>query len=170
LTLQTARLTLRPLRGEDLDAMAALLGDGEALAQWGRPLDREGARDWIGRNIRRYEIDGFGRCAVELRDTGELIGDCGLITTTVEGVREVELGWIVRRVDWGRGFATEAAGAWMEYALRTLALPRVVSMIGERNGASRRVAEKLGMSLERRAVWGDTEMLMYALTQPSDPR
>ena len=166
LWLQTSRLTLRPLRQDDLDELSSLLGDADALVNWGPPLDREGAREWILRNLARYETDGFGRCAVELRGSRELIGDCGLIRTTVEGATEVELGWIVRRAHWGHGFATEAARAWRDVAFAVLGLERIVSMIAKDNVASRRVAEKLGMTLERPVVWDDAPMLMYALSGP----
>jgi len=160
--LETARLTLRRLRFEDLDEMCSLLGDAEALTHWGDPLDREGARSWIVRNIARYEIDGFGRCAVVLRSSGELVGDCGLIRTEVEGVSEVELGWIIAASHQGRGIATEAAAAWQDCAFGVLDPKRIVSMISEENTASRRVAEKLGLTVERFAVWGGEPMLMYS--------
>ena len=163
LVLQTARLELRPLTLDDLDDMASMLGDAEALRLWGAPLSREGARDWIDRNIARYASDGFGRCAVVLRATRELVGDCGLITTTVEGEREVELGWIVRRVYWGMGIATEAAAAWRDFAFDVLGLERIVSMISAENVASRRVAEKLGMTVEREASWGGLPHVMHSL-------
>lgn len=162
LHLETERLILRPLRPDDLDAMATLLGDADALALWGDPLDRDGTRAWIERNIARYEADGFGRCAVVLRATDELVGDCGLIGTSVEGTPEVELGWIVRGSHQGQGIATEAAAAWRDFAFDVLMLDRIVSMVSERNPASRRVAEKLGMTMERTAVWGDAPMLMYS--------
>lgn len=163
LRLETARLILRPLELDDLDAMASLLGDAEALTLWGAPLDRDGSLAWIERNRERYRTHGFGRCGVVERETGELIGDCGLIPTEVEGTPEVELGWIVRRSRWGRGIASEAAEAWRDHAFDVLGLDRIVSMVSERNPASRRVAEKLGMTVEREAVWGDSPMLMYAL-------
>jgi RimJ/RimL family protein N-acetyltransferase len=161
LHLETGRLILRQLALADLDEMASLLGDEQALALWGDPLDREGARAWIGGNIRRYREDGFGRCAVVLRSTGELVGDCGLIRTMVEDVPEVELGWIVRRSHRGRGIATEAGVAWRDLAFDELGLERIVSMVSEQNPASRRVAEKLGMAIERTAIWGGNPMLMY---------
>jgi len=163
LHLETDRLELRALVLDDLDAMASMLGDAEALTLWGRPLDREGARQWIERNLARYEADGFGRCAVIMRTTRELVGDCGLITTVVEGQPEVELGWIVRRSQWGKGIATEAAAAWRDFAFDTLGLERIVSMISAENIASSRVAEKLGMSVEREAQWGALPHLMYSL-------
>jgi RimJ/RimL family protein N-acetyltransferase len=164
LHLRTDRLELRPLVLEDLDAMASMLGDAEALTYWGAPLDREGARRWIERNLARYEADGFGRCAVILQATGELVGDCGLITTVVEDQPEVELGWIVRRSHWGMGIATEAGAAWRDHAFDSLGRERIVSMISAQNSASRRVAEKLGMSVEREAMWGDLPHLMYSLS------
>ena len=163
LRLETRRLTLRPLDENDLDAIRLLLGD----AGWGDPLDCDGARRWIERNLARYEADGFGRCAVVLRRTGELVGDSGLIRTEVEGVAEVELGWIVRKADRGKGIATEAAQAWREHAFTQLGLHRIVSMVSAENLASRRVAEKLGMTIERTAVWGGGPMLMYACFGPN---
>jgi RimJ/RimL family protein N-acetyltransferase len=168
LWLETPRLTLRPLHHDDLDQIAALLGDADGLMHWGPPLDRDGARDWILRNRTRYQTDGFGRCAIELAGTHELIGDCGLIRTTVEGSSEVELGWIVRRTHWGRGFATEAAAAWRDFAFELLGLERIVSMVAADNVASRRVAEKLGMTVARPAIWGGVPMLMYALADPCE--
>jgi RimJ/RimL family protein N-acetyltransferase len=167
LHLETERLELRPLTLRDLDDMTSMLGDAEALRFWGEPLDREGARHWIERNLARYEVDRFGRCAVILRATGELVGDCGLITTMVEGQSEVELGWIVRREHWGNGIATEAAARWRDFAFDTLRLERIVSMIGAENVASRRVAEKLGMKVEREAMWDNLPHLMYSLHEPT---
>lgn len=162
--LETERLTLRPLTPDDLDEMATLLGDPEALRLWGEPLDREGAQAWIERNIARYAAYGFGRCAVIWRDTGELVGDCGLIPTVVEGVDEIELGWITRRSYWGRGIATEAGAAWRDHGLGRLGLRRIVSMVSPRNAASRRIAEKLGFTVEREAMWADEgPFLIYVI-------
>ena len=164
--LETARLTLRPLHDDDLDDLARLLGDREALLLWGEPLDRDGARQWIERNKARYETHGFGRCAVVLRATGELVGDCGLSPQVIEGADEIELGWIVARAHWGEGIATEAAGAWRDYGFERLGLERIVSMVSAENVASQRVAEKLGAHMEREAVWDDLPMLMYVYGHP----
>ena len=163
LRLETARLALRPLTFDDLDELAPMLGDAEGLIHWGPPLSRDEAREWIERNRRRYAADGFGRCAVVLRSTGELVGDAGLIRTLVEGQPEVELGWIVSRAHRGEGIATEAAAAWRDYALDTLGLDRIVSMVSDANVASRRVAERLGMTVEREAMWGELPHLMYSM-------
>jgi [ribosomal protein S5]-alanine N-acetyltransferase len=171
LHLETERLILRALTPEDLDELATLLGDDEALVLWGGALDREGARAWIERNMARYASHGFGRCAVIWRETGELVGDCGLVPTLVEDVPEVELGWITRRDFWGTGVATEAGAAWRDHGRDVLGLERIVSMISAQNVASRRVAEKLGFAVEREAMWGDLPHLMYAYgrSRPTQP-
>lgn len=163
LHLATKRLELRTFTFDDIDELASMLGDAEALTEWGPPLTRDESRSWIVRNRKRYENDGFGRCAVILRCTGELVGDCGLIRTVVQGQPEVELGWIVRRTHWGMGIATEAGAVWRDYAFESLALERIVSMVSDQNNASRRVAEKLGMTVERRAMWNDLPYLMYSV-------
>jgi RimJ/RimL family protein N-acetyltransferase len=165
LHLRTERLVLRPLDPEDLDDLAAMLGDPVGMAAWPAPLSYEESLAWIERNLARYEADGFGRCAVIWRETGELVGDAGLIRTEVEATPEVELGWVVRHDLWGRGIATEAAAAWRDFAFGVLRLTRIVSMIDETNAASRRVADKLGMTLERPAIWGELPMLMYSLAR-----
>jgi ribosomal-protein-alanine N-acetyltransferase len=159
----TDRLELRPFEPGDEDAMAAVFGDAEALRFWGPPLDAGAIRERIERNRERQARDGFARWAIVLRATGELVGDAGLTWTDVEGVDEVELGWVVRRDRWGLGIASEAGAAWRDHALGRLGLRRIVSMIRPDNIASRRVAEKLGMRVEREAFWNDAPHLAYVL-------
>ncbi len=159
----TDRLELRPLHVDDLEDLAAILGDPVGMAAWPAPLTVEETRSWIERNRDRYEMDGFGRCAIVWRESGELAGDAGLISTVVEGTPEIELGWVVRHALWGRGIATEAGAAWRDLAFDELGIQRIDSMIDEANTASRRVAEKLGMTVEREAMWGDLPHLLYAL-------
>jgi [ribosomal protein S5]-alanine N-acetyltransferase len=163
LRLETDRLELRALTYDDLDELASMLGDAEALIYWGPPLSREESRSWIERNRRRYAVDGFGRCAVILRSTGELVGDCGLARMLIERQPVVELGWIVRLDQRGKGIATEAAAAWRDYGFDSLGLERIVSMVSEKNAASRRVAEKLAMTFEREAMMDGLTHLMYSV-------
>jgi RimJ/RimL family protein N-acetyltransferase len=167
LHLVTDRLVLRPLRRDDLDELALLLGDAEGLTEWGPALSREESAHWIERNLRRYQECGLGRCAVILRRTGRLVGDAGLIPTLVEGHPEVELGWIVSRAYRGSGIATEAATAWLRCGYGALGLSRIVSMIRAENTASRRVAEKVGMTVEREATWGELPHLVYVAHPPN---
>src|SRR5439155_5805208 len=102
----------------------------------------------------RYARDGFGLWAIELKETGRLVGDCGPAIREVEGTPEVEMGWHVNGNQWGRGLATEAAAASRDWVFEWLGLPRVISLIQSRNVPSRRVAEKIGMSVEREVPYG----------------
>jgi RimJ/RimL family protein N-acetyltransferase len=140
-----------------------VFGDAEALRFWGPPLDREAVRDRITRNRERQARDGFARWAIVLRASGDLVGDAGLTRTDVGGADEVELGWVVRSDHHGLGIASEAGSAWLDHAFGELGLGRVVSMIRAENVASRRVAEKLGMRVEREASWNGAPHLMYVL-------
>jgi RimJ/RimL family protein N-acetyltransferase len=159
--LRTPRLDLRPFALEDADALAQVVADAEALRFWGPPLTPEEVRARIERNRAAVLAGDFGRCAIVVQETGELVGDAGLTRTDVEGGDEVELGWIVAPAFWGRGYATEAGAAWRDHALVTLGLHRIVSMIRPENAPSRRVADKLGMRLERTATWNGAAHLVY---------
>jgi RimJ/RimL family protein N-acetyltransferase len=97
-----------------------------------------------------------------LKDSGELIGDCGRILQEVEGTNYVEVGYHVRRDLWGNGYATEAARACMEYAFAKLGVARVISMIRPENMQSRRVAEKNGLSCEKIIFWRGYDHCIYA--------
>jgi len=163
LRILTDRLELRPFEPGDEDAMAAVFGDAEALRFWGPPLDAPAIRERIERNRERQARDGFARWAIVLRASAELVGDAGLTWTDVEGTDEVELGWVVRGDRQGLGIASEAGAAWRDRALARLGLRRIVSLIRAENVASRRVAEKLGMRVEREAWWNDAPHLVYVL-------
>ena len=144
--MQTERLELRLLSEDDLDAWADFLADAEVTRLLHTPepvLDREralaGLRRWVAM------ADGpVGMYPLVERASGETVGFVGFIPRDHPWGHELELGWLLRRPFWGRGYATEAARA-----LRPLVLERVVSMIRVENEASASVARKLGLTIER---------------------
>jgi RimJ/RimL family protein N-acetyltransferase len=160
--LETARLSLRCFDLRDAAALESVLGDPLTMEFYPAPMDSKGVEGWIQKNLLRYERDGHGLWAVLLRDSGELIGDCGCTLQDVEGRNQVEVGYHIRRDLWGNGYATEAARACMEYAFNQLGARRVISMIRPPNVRSRRVAEKNGMICEKTIVWRDYEHCIYA--------
>jgi [ribosomal protein S5]-alanine N-acetyltransferase len=160
--LETVRLRLREFTHADADALAAVLGDPVAMQFYPSPFDRQGVETWIARNQERYRLEGHGLWAMLLRDTGELIGDCGCTVQEVEGKNEVEVGYHVRRDLWGNGYATEAAQACMEYAFARLGAKRVISIIRPENAPSRRVAEKNGLVCEKIVFWRGYDHYIYA--------
>ncbi len=160
--LETARLRLREFTPNDADALEAVLGDPVTMQYYPAAFDRKGVESWIEKNMVRYQRDGHGLWAMLLKDTGELIGDCGCTLQEVEGRNEVEVGYHVRRDLWGQGYATEAAQACMEYAFARLGARRVISIIRPENVQSRRVAEKNGLVCEKVVFWHGYDHCIYA--------
>jgi RimJ/RimL family protein N-acetyltransferase len=145
----TPRLAFREITSDDLDDMAALLGDPQVMRYYPSPKSREEALAWITWNQRLYREYSVGLWLLTLRSTGAFVGDCGLTPQQVDGVTDLEVGYHVRVALQGRGLATEAATACCAYARNVLGVDRLIAIIDPRNRPSQRVAEKLGLALER---------------------
>lgn len=141
----TARLLFREMSASDIDDMAALLGDPDVMQFYPAPKTREQATQWIDWNLRNYAEHGYGLWIVETMD-GEFVGDCGLTWQVVNGIRRLEIGYHVRRDLQGLGYASEAAAACRDVARDELGAVELIAIIHPENTASRRVAEKIGMT------------------------
>jgi ribosomal-protein-alanine N-acetyltransferase len=152
--LETDRLRLRPFAVDlsDLDAMVPVLSDPYSMRFYPKPLDRAGVRAWIQRQLDRYQVDGFGLCAIEERMTDEVLGDCGPTIQDVDGQAFVELGWHVRPDRQREGIATEAGAAWRDHCHGSAGVARLISLIRPENVGSERVARKLGFRPWRETV------------------
>jgi RimJ/RimL family protein N-acetyltransferase len=168
--IDTARLTLRLMTRDDIDDMLVIFSDPRVMASFGvPPFDRTRVERWVSGNLAHQEKFGYGNFAVVHRSDGCLIGDCGLEHMDVHGRSEVEIGYDFRSDYWGRGFATEAASAVRDFAFGALGLDRVISTIRPENVASRRVAEKIGMVLERETPREDRIYEVWAATRGHAP-
>jgi ribosomal-protein-alanine N-acetyltransferase len=166
--LETTRLLLREFTPEDADALALVLSDPETMRYYPAPYDRAGVEQWIERNRQRYREDGVGLWAVELKRTQdsevhETIGDCGIILQQVDGERLYEIGYHLRRDLWGQGLATEAAVACRDWAFAHLKTERLISLIRPENKASRRVAERTGMTVWKEVNWRGLLHYVYSI-------
>ena len=166
--LQTSRLLLREFTPEDADALALVLSDPETMRYYPAPYDRAGVEQWIERNRQRYQNDGVGLWAMELTKTPDsevpkIIGDCGIILQQVDGERLHEIGYHLRRDFWGQGLATEAAVACRDWAFTHLKTDRVISLIRPENLASRRVAERVGMTVWKEVNWRGLPHCVYSI-------
>lgn len=150
--LETERLYLRALCQDDLGALCAILQDPEVMYAYEHAFSDQEVQAWLDNQLRRYRRDGFGLWAVICKETGELIGQCGLTWQDWNGRQVLEVGYLFRRDAWGRGYATEAAVACRNYAFETLNAPEVFSIIRDSNLPSRRVAERNGMAAVGRQV------------------
>lgn len=157
--IETKRLLLRPMRAEDVDPLLRVFGDPKVMASFdAEPFDRDQTQRWVQRNFVHQDRHGYDLFVVILKESGELIGDCGPEEMELDGVSgaptaaagaAIELGYDFRNDHWNQGFATEAAKAVRDYAFDTLPLPRLISLVRQGNTTSRRVAEKIGMRRER---------------------
>lgn len=146
----TARLTFREMTRRDQPELERLLGDPEVMWVYPEPFGERRVREWIDWNLRLYRERGFGLWLLHDRETGALVGECGLVEQNVEGVTEIEVGYQLLRESWGRGLATEAAAACRDHARDVAGLTRLVALIDPRNTASQRVAANIGLTLERK--------------------
>jgi RimJ/RimL family protein N-acetyltransferase len=164
-TLETERLRLRMFRDDDLDAYAPIVADPEVVRYLGdgQPLDRVGAWRQMAWMLGHWSLRGYGLWAVEERATGALIGRIGFIDP--EGWPGFELGWVLARPSWGKGYATEGARRALAYAFGEMGRDHVISLIYPANAASIRVAERLGETLEGRTVLFGREVLIYGVSR-----
>ena len=172
--VETERLRLRPFSEGDLDWLHSVYGD-EEVVRWlvHEPRSRRQVRDLLAKKIAGATVATDGdwlSAAVEVRDTGELVGDCALQLVSREH-RLGEIGFVFDPGHQGRGYATEAARAFLRLAFDDLRLHRVIGRVEPRNHASARVLEKLGMRreahfVENELIKGEWQSeLVYALLE-----
>ncbi|MBN6051451.1 GNAT family N-acetyltransferase, partial [Nonomuraea sp. RK-328] len=160
----TSRLSFRELTPDDLDDMAALLGDPEVMRYYPGTRTREESLRWIESSRRSYAEHGHGLWALTVRETGEFAGNCGLTRQPVEDEVFTEVGYLVPAALQGRGYATEAALACRDLARDVLKVDRLISIIHPDNVPSQRVAGKLGLTLERTALYHGLPRSIYSTT------
>lgn len=162
--LETQRLLLRRLKMDDVDDLLDIFSDPEAMRYYPATKNRREAENWVRAALDSYRKNGFGLWAAILKGSNEFAGQCGLVAQHVDGEEEVEIGYLFLRRFWGRGLATEAARACRDYGFEELGYARLISLIAPANRASRRVAGKIGMSLEREThKWGKT-VYVYSIS------
>lgn len=162
LRLDTPRLTLRQFVESDLEALAAMYADPETMQYLGTGGTASRQETWraIASMLGHWLLRGYGMWAVEERASGSLVGRVGFIDP--EGWPGFELGWMIDRSHWGRGYAPEAAAVALRYARDVLRKERVISLIRPANTASIRVAEKIGQRHDGSVQLFEQEALVYA--------
>lgn len=159
--LDTERLTLRELVPSDLDFLASMMADPEVAHHYDRRFSREAADAWLHRQLERYHNDGHGLWLAAEKTTGTPVGQVGLILQTVENSTRPEIGWLLDRKQWGKGYATEAAAAVRDAAFTRWNYPEVVSLIRPANSPSARVAERIGMTPGGKVWFNGFEHVVY---------
>ena len=150
--MKTDRLYLREIRREDYEALCRMLKDEEVMYAYEHAFDDKEAREWLELQLNRYENDGFGLWAVVLEETGEVIGQCGLTMQDLNGEQVLEVGYLLAKDFWHKGYATEAAIACKKYAFDILGAKEVYSIIRDNNIASQNVAKRNKMTVAGKCV------------------
>lgn len=143
--LETKRLILRRLQPSDFPEACRLLQDPAVMYAYEGPFSDQEVQHWLDKQLGRYRRDGFGLWAVIEKSTAEQIGQCGLTYQAYAGQQVPEVGYLLRKAFWHKGYATEAACASRDYAFYTCGFETVYSIIRDTNLASRQVAVRCGM-------------------------
>lgn len=159
--LETDRLILRELCLLDKENLSLILQDKDVMYAYEHAFSDSEVDTWLNNQLRRYKEDGFGLWAVVLKDTDELIGQCGLTVQKIGEKEVVEVGYLFKKAYWHKGYATEAAIACKNYAFNTLDIDEVYSIIRNNNLPSINVAKRNGMSLK-----GEFVKQYYGMNMP----
>ncbi len=164
--LPTERLRLRPFSGHDLEVMAVLFRNpGFMRFSGGALYSREQTAGFLKKVMNWDGASQPSQFAVIVRQTDQLIGYCGFLHQEVDGQPEIEIAYRLHPDFWNRGLATEAAQAVRDHAFRDLKLPRVISLIHPDNAASRRVAEKNALKLEKETIFRGFPAQVFAMAR-----
>lgn len=142
--IETERLLLREMTNDDSPALYKVLSNSDIMQHYPYAFDANGVRGWIERNIKRYRILGFGLWALCLKETGEVIGDCGLTMQFVNGDIKPEIGYHIRADKQRKGYAKEAAIAVRDWAFNNTPFNIVYSFMKYTNEASAKTAMSYG--------------------------
>jgi ribosomal-protein-alanine N-acetyltransferase len=163
--LETERLIIRQFTFDDLEALIDLRSDEDVIRYIGkRKLQNpEAIAKRLGFYIDCYAKYGYGMCALVWKETGEMIGWCGL--QPLEETGETEVGYGMSKKFWGRGIGYECARAWLEYAFTKTAARRIVAVAAPENKGSRRIMEKCGMRYERTGEHYGMTCVFYGISK-----
>ena len=166
--LETERLFLREMTMDDFDALNAVLGDDDIMIHYPYTFDEARVKSWIERNMNRYRDNGFGLWAVCLKDSGEMIGDCGLTLQNIEGEMLPEIGYHIRADKQGQGYAKEAALAVRDWAFANTDYPALYSYCKYTNVGSFKTAESIGMKFLKEYPDADNEITHVSVIRRED--
>ncbi|MEH7236869.1 GNAT family N-acetyltransferase [Bacillus sp. JJ1562] len=160
----TERLILRRMTKDDAGKLMEIFSDPVAMRYYPSTKNESETMDWINWTLKNYDEYGVGLWIVEDKITGEFFGQCGIVPQEVDGVMEMEIGYLLVRRAWGKGYATEAALACKNFGFERLRLNRIVSLPDVNNIPSTKVAERIGMKkIKTINKWGK-EVYVYSVS------
>jgi RimJ/RimL family protein N-acetyltransferase len=157
--IETARLRLRQFTLADFDDLFRIYSDSQVM-QYLSSRTKEQIQASLCKHIQHWQEYNFGMYAVIHKESGKVIGRCGL--GFLDNTPEVELGYVFDKSYWNRGLATEASKATLKYGFEEVKLDRIVAIAKPENIASVRVIQKIGMQYEKDANFYNVDVVYYA--------
>ena len=136
IVLETERLLLREYTADDFDALHEIMSDPETMRHYPAPFDADRTKRWIAWNLENSAKYGFGLWAAALKETGQMIGDCGITIQNIDGETLPEIGYHIHKDHRRQGLAKEAAGAVRDWAFRHTQYGALYSCMKYTNTAS----------------------------------
>lgn len=144
--LETKRLILREMTQADFPSLCKILQDDDVMYAYEGAFSIDEVQSWLDKQLERYNEYGFGLWAVVLKETGNMIGQCGLTMQNFNDSKVMEVGYLFQKLFWHQGYAIEAAIACKKYAFEQLNAKEVYSIIRDTNIPSQNVAIRNGMT------------------------
>ena len=163
--IETNRLIIREYTMDDFDALLEILSDAETMKYYPRPYDENGVRRWINWCLDSYSKNGFGLWAMELKETGVFIGDCGISMQNIDDELLPEIGYHINKNYWRRGYAKEACAAVKKWFFENTEFEAVYSYMNQENIASWATARANGMTRIKAYESEDEALFVYRITR-----
>lgn len=161
-SIETKRLILREFQPKDVHQIAPILANPQVMkfSPTGI-LSALQTQEKIDGFITSYKEFGFGKWAVIFKESNQLIGYCGIAIEQIDNVTEREIGYRLHPNFWGKGLATEAASATIQYGFEQFKFTDIIGIVNPANTASVRVLEKIGMKSEKATIFHGFEIYIY---------
>ncbi|NNF00723.1 MAG: GNAT family N-acetyltransferase [Pyrinomonadaceae bacterium] len=162
--LETERLFLRKLQDHDIEEIFDMRSDPSVMKYIREPqTKKEESLNWIKMISKYWVPDGIGFCAIIEKESKSFLGWCGL--WRIPETDEIEVGYAIKKDQWGKGFATEAAERFLKYGFEDLGLEKVVAVAFPQNKASRSVMRKLGMEYAGIGNYYNKSLVKYEIAR-----
>lgn len=168
---KSERVRFRPLTKEDADSWVEFFINNDRLQYLGIDLSKPKevlAEGWVNAQLKRYQTQGLGHLAVELKQCSTFIGMAGVLPRVLNGKEEYEIAYSLKPAYWGQGFATEMAKTMKEFALKHIQADRFISIIDRANFQSANVAKKNGMQILEKTQYLGMKVDVFGIKKGKD--
>lgn len=164
--IETNRLILREYTPNDFDGLYEILSDPETMQHYPKPYDAAGTKRWLDWSFNNYATYGFGLWAIELKESGTFIGDCGITMQPIDGEQLPEIGYHIHKKYWRNGYGSEAAKAVRDWAFQNTSFDCLYSYMTASNLPSYSTAASAGLKkIKEYSDKDDSILYVYAITR-----